>query len=194
MTPVEVITSLAITYGTSEYLYGSKKRAMYGTWVVSAVQLLEIILKLHFNLNFPTIPPSFWPLKLLLVAASFLGLLWFDVSRSNRIGPQSFLLNVGKSCLVLAPVCPWLSVLISCCFFLLISVFDFVGLDTKILNWPIYYGTLYGPFAFVFIDVKKKAASAPLLPHSSHTPSSCPPENAFITAGVAALKRFNQPR
>jgi len=191
---VEVVTSIAITYASSEYLYGSKRRALHGVWVVSAIQLCELILKLLFQLHMPTLPQSLWPIKVMLVATSFTLTLWFDVTRKNRVGFRSFLLNVGQSCLVLLPVCPWLSVLISCGFFVLISIFDVFGLNTNILNWPIYYGTLYGPFAFVYLDVKKKAASAPLLPHStSDSPSSQPAGTSMVAAGRAALKRFQQP-
>ena len=36
-----------------------------------------------------------------------------------------------------------------------VNAWEALGLPTEVLNWPIYYGTLYGPFSCVYFRVKK---------------------------------------
>jgi hypothetical protein len=49
-----------------------------------------------------------------------------------------------------------LAVLISFIFMFVISIWDFLKLPEEWLQWPIYYGTLYGPFVYVYCTVKRQ--------------------------------------
>lgn len=153
MPVVEIATSCLLTYASSEYLYGSKRRCLRAAWVVIGLQLLEALLRLQFSVSLPHLPPRLWPLKVILVASTFVGTLWIDCSRVRRPEPRAFAAELWRACLYLAPVFPWVAILISCGFMVLIGLFDFVGLPTRVLNIPIYYGTLYGPFAIVYHQV-----------------------------------------
>ena len=37
------------------------------------------------------------------------------------------------------------------------SLLEAVSLSTSWLNWPIYYGTIYGPSVAVYYEVKRKS-------------------------------------
>lgn len=175
----EIATSLLITYASSEYYYGSKWRAIYAAWAAIAVQVFEAALRFAgYGLfdGWRAVAVSIWPVKVALVALSFIGGLWLDCSRVRRPDTQLFFKEIGRACLVLLPVFPWVAIFISFGFFILISMFDSLSLSTKVLNGPIYYGTLYGPFSIVYIRVKKAAAEAQMLPQTVVPRSRASPE------------------
>jgi hypothetical protein len=160
---VEIVTSVLLTYASSEYMYGSKYRCLYAVWVVIILQLFEAILALGLEITMPKVAFSL-PIKILLVSGSFCGTLWFDCSRSHNIAMKEFFVEVWKGCLFLFPVFPFVAIFISFIFMLISNVFIWFAIPTQILNWPIYYGTLYGPFAIVYHRVKKKMGSKTILP------------------------------
>ncbi len=55
----------------------------------------------------------------------------------------------------LLPIYPFLAVIISFGFLFVATLFEKMHLPTRILNMPIYYGTLYGPLSFMYWDIKK---------------------------------------
>ena len=55
----------------------------------------------------------------------------------------------------LLPIYPFLAVIISFGFLLVITIFETLHLDLSVLNGPIYYGTLYGPFSLIYKHVKQ---------------------------------------
>ena len=71
------------------------------------------------------------------------------------LAPKQFLQGVGKEFLKILPLYPFLAVLISFGFMIVISFCEHLHLPLNWLNWPIYYGTLYGPFSLVYFQVKK---------------------------------------
>ena len=70
----------------------------------------------------------------------------------------------GSVCMRLAPLCPLLSVLIGAGFLAFAQACEALALPTAWLNWPVYYGTLYGPFASVYVSVKAAARTHVPLP------------------------------
>lgn len=68
----------------------------------------------------------------------------------------TFLRVVGMAFLHVAPVYPFLAVLISFGFLFVIRLFELFHWPLEILNWPIYYGTLYGPFSVIYLRVKRQ--------------------------------------
>ncbi|KAL7581159.1 hypothetical protein ACA910_005949 [Epithemia clementina (nom. ined.)] len=94
--------------------------------------------------------------KILLVAFLYMITLYWDCRRVVRHLPlPAFVRQVGLAFCYVLPVYPALAVLISCGFFFLLTILDLLRIDANFLNWPIYYGTLYGPFSFVYWKVKR---------------------------------------
>ncbi len=68
---------------------------------------------------------------------------------------RRFLRCVGVKFLIILPVYPFLAVLISFFFMVVISLLEHLHLPLQWLNWPIYYMVLYGPFSLVYLQVKE---------------------------------------
>jgi len=186
---VEIVTSCLLTYSSTEYLYGTKRRALHAAWVVIGLQLLEAFISLKFSWRL-SLPANLWPLKVVLVAGTFIATLWLDCARVRRPEPRAFAAELGRAMLVLLPVFPWVTVLLSFGFLVLGSALEFAGLPTRVLNGPIYYGTLYGPFSIVYHQVKKRQAYSPLLPSISSAgngETSAPPEFRIIREMLPGL-------
>jgi hypothetical protein len=85
----------------------------------------------------------------------------------------SFLRQVAIAFLRILPVYPFLAVLISFVFLFVISAFEALHLPLEILNMPIYYGTLYGPFSYIYYNVKRRVIeSTQSLPTTSNNNSN----------------------
>jgi hypothetical protein len=66
-----------------------------------------------------------------------------------------FLPYVGRAFVRILPAYPFMAVMISFGFMFIINIWEFFHLPLEWLNSPIYYGTLYGPFGWIYIHVKK---------------------------------------
>lgn len=183
----EVVNALFLTYLATEYLvsnqeshaplqgrhlawrdYWQRPRYLMPSAIVLVINVVERLSigtttasrVLHQFLHIP---------KILFAAASYVLVLYYDCRRvqsSLAVGP--FLRQVGWAFLYVLPVYPFLAVLISFGFLLVINVFEFLHLDEQILNMPIYYGVMYGPFSFVYWRVKEKMIQERnILPFSS---------------------------
>jgi len=86
---------------------------------------------------------------------------------------SDFLPKVTKAFCRILPVYPVAAVLISFGFLFVINLFELLHLPVNLLNWPIYYGTLYGPFSYIYFTVKRNVVreSRNTLPVSMN----CPP-------------------
>ncbi|KAG7374737.1 hypothetical protein IV203_013832 [Nitzschia inconspicua] len=71
---------------------------------------------------------------------------------------SAFLPKVGWAFFKVLPAYPFLAVLISFGFLFVINIWEFLHLPEEWLNMPIYYGTLYGPFAYTYVHVKQQVA------------------------------------
>lgn len=96
--------------------------------------------------------------KIILAAVLYIAVLYVDCLRHapNNLTPKRFMGRVGIEFLKILPLYPFLAVLISCVFMFIISFCEHLHLPLDWLNWPIYYGTLYGPFSLVYFQVKSK--------------------------------------
>ena len=93
--------------------------------------------------------------KILFAAVSYVVALYVDCRRvSPKLTLGEFLPAVAWAFLRVIPVYPFLAVLISFVFLFVIAIVEGLGLPEDWLNWPIYYGTLYGPFSYVYWRVK----------------------------------------
>ena len=111
------------------------------------------------------------PTKLCLAASSYVMALYIDIHRDRTNGNTNtnkktkkqkmefrsvFLPKVGWAFLKILPAYPFLAVVISFLFLFVIDLWEWLGLPLEWLNNPIYYGTLYGPFAYTYVHVKNE--------------------------------------
>jgi hypothetical protein len=96
--------------------------------------------------------------KILLAAILYVVVLYIDCLKHTRqqLPIRRFLGCVGVQFLKILPLYPFLVVLISFGFMVFISLLEHLHIPLEWLNWPLYYGTLYGPFSFVYFQVKAK--------------------------------------
>jgi hypothetical protein len=119
--------------------------------------------------------------KVVLIMMLYLIALYVDCRRSSYSSSSPlrlrlFLRRVGVSFCQLLPAYPILAILISFGFLFVINFFEFMKWNVEILNAPIYYGTLYGPFSLIYWNVKRGVMddARSLLPTTS---SARPPHN-----------------
>lgn len=97
--------------------------------------------------------------KILFAAIIYVLALFIDcrqLCHGELLFFKMFLPMVSRAFVRVLPVYPFLAVLISFGFLFVINLFEFLHLPEEWLNLPIYYGTLYGPFSFVYWKVKEK--------------------------------------
>lgn len=106
--------------------------------------------------------------RVVVAAVAYLTALFWDcrrtVARQRRTGNQhkhhvmtfakDFLPRVLTAFLTVLPLYPLAAIIISFGFLILITIFEALHLPESLLNWPIYYGTLYGPFSYIYHVVK----------------------------------------
>lgn len=166
----EVINAIFITYIGTEYLLASdgvttNKRLT----TVFQSKAFAIVLATVFVLNvidrvtgaadvINEVLQGFLHLpKVAFAAIVYMVALYFDCKRVAKVLTlKTFLPLVGKAFCRVLPVYPFLAVAISFVFMIVINVFEALHLPLELLNWPIYYGTLYGPFSFVYWKVKER--------------------------------------
>jgi len=119
--------------------------------------------------------------RILLAAVTFVGGLYADCARRARVPAPAFFRALGAALLYVAPVYPLLAVAISCVFLVAIAAVERAGLPPDVLDAPVYYGCLYGPFAAVYVDAKRTLAARRFdLPTTTATATA---------AGDAAVRR-----
>ena len=105
--------------------------------------------------------------RVVLAALSFSCACYFDTRRlaAFDLTPVAFLSVLWRAFLLaFLPAFPFLAVGVSFALFILVSLLEFASLPTSWLNAPIYYGTLYGPFAFLYWYAKKRVLEGGALP------------------------------
>lgn len=96
--------------------------------------------------------------RILFAAIAYIIALYSDCRRNfpSMDFWREFLPQVLRAFCYVLPVYPFMAVLISFGFLLVINLFEFLRIPLEYLNMPIYYGTLYGPFSLVYWRVKEK--------------------------------------
>lgn len=165
----EVVNALFFTYIGTEYLLDcnsvSPKRVtqLFRTKAFTLVVFLVICINVIDRVTgaadvLNNLLQGFLHLpRIVLAALAYIVALYFDC---RRVAPvlkvKTFLPLVGKAFLRVLPAYPFLAVIISFGFMVLINIFETFHIPLEYLNSPIYYGTLYGPFSFVYWKVKEK--------------------------------------
>jgi hypothetical protein len=94
----------------------------------------------------------------------FLAFIWYDMRRTHRIDLRGIAFELARATPFVVSTFPLISVLLGMGFMILLWIFDLASMDTKVLNSPIYYGLLYGPFLTYHFQVKRQLRRAPTLP------------------------------
>ena len=126
----------------------------------------------------------FWHLpKIILAAVVYVAALYYDCQWTLVRGDPSrsvtlrfgsdFGPRVVRALVRILPLYPILAVLASFGFLFVITAFEWLHWSTDLLNWPIYYGTLYGPFSYIYWTVKSQVVDD--YRNTSILPTSTPP-------------------
>ena len=117
--------------------------------------------------------------KVAIAALLFLTALYYDcrytVSKASNSKKQldlrtDFIPRVARAFVLILPVYPFLAVLISFGFLFVINIFEFLRIPVELLNWPVYYGTLYGPFSYIYSVVKRDVVAEMTILPRRHSP------------------------
>lgn len=105
--------------------------------------------------------------KAIFAAMAYFVALYLDIKRRvPHLDYSKFRSRVCWAFAKILPAYPFLAVLISFVFMFVINIWEALNLPMELLNAPIYYGTLYGPFAWVYVHVKREvlneASSLPM--------------------------------
>ena len=186
----EILNSLFLTYLASEYLVAEeprieqrrqnsnrlktllKKRTVPLAVLVLVVNILETYLwtintGVSAFLHSSIIQQLIHLPKAIFAAIAYVIGLYLDIRYNHKqhLSTKTYLKKVGIAFCKVLPAYPILAVLISFVFLFVINIFEALNLPLELLNMPIYYGTLYGPFAWVYVYVKRQVCdSATSLP------------------------------
>ena len=157
---LEVLTALILTHAASEYLHGSRRRAL---GCALAVVVLRTLAAAHAALD--RFSALLFAVKVPLTAVLYVATLYCDtVVYHGQLSRVAFWAELCSAALRLLPLFPLLSLLIAFCFLEVGTVFERMGWPTIWLNSPIQYGVLYGPFAYIYVRVKAVAKTSTPLP------------------------------
>lgn len=95
--------------------------------------------------------------RVLLATVAYPLACYLDLLRtSSSLRFRDFLSLIPRALLVTVGLFPLLLIGIGAIFLALCSVLEHTGVDPHVINWPIYYGVLYGPFAGFYFDIKRR--------------------------------------
>ena len=95
--------------------------------------------------------------RVCLAALAYVAALYLDCRGAQpALAPAPFAATVLAAFCRVLPVYPFLAIAISFGFLFVVSAFERLGWATDVLNLPIYYGTLYGPFSWIYWTVKRR--------------------------------------
>ncbi|CAB9498035.1 expressed unknown protein [Seminavis robusta] len=160
----EVVNALLLTYFGTEYLLAEagnlpKRKTQAFFYLVASVIFVNIFDRVTGAAEvINSLLQGFLHLpKVLFAAFAYVVALYFDCKKLQAaLTVKTFLPLVGKAFLRVLPAYPFLAVVISFGFMIVINIFEALHIPLEYLNWPIYYGTLYGPFSFVYWKVKER--------------------------------------
>jgi hypothetical protein len=167
----EVLNALFLTYLATEYhLAASSAAFQKQSWLGFTLQprLISAFIALIFINIFDRVSGAadlantllqgfFHAPKILLVILMYSACLYWDCRRIQpRIKAGQFARTLMVAFLQILPLYPLLAIAISFGFLMVINLFEFLHLRLELLNMPIYYGTLYGPFSLIYFKVKSR--------------------------------------
>ena len=160
MSATEILASILCTYASSEYLHGSRKRALYAAFAALFVTIVHATQDWVAEM----LPALGIVSKVPLVAAVYCGTLYADAVVYGGMRRVQFARAFTGALMELLPLFPLLSIAFAFVFLEMGELSERLGMGHKWLNVPIYYGVLYGPFCYLYVRVKAVARASTLLP------------------------------
>ena len=158
----EILLSLLCTIAASEYLHGSRWRAFWAAIAALSVNTLLLLPAVVGPLIQPVLALQS---KVPLVALCFLVALHADtVLCRQQLSHAEFLMEVAAAVIRLLPLFSFLAIAIAFVFLEIGEACERLGLKTRWLDNPIYYGVLHGPFGYVYVSVRGIAKARTVLP------------------------------
>ena len=168
----EVANALCITYVATEYILASdgtssSRSRNHNPWWHSRSNLVVAVVVVIVNvldritgaavLANELFQGILHAPRVVFAALAYVVALYVDCHRSlPTLNASTFLRHVGAAFCRVAPAYPILAVMISFIFMFVISAFEALHLPLELLNGPIYYCTLYGPFSVIYLQVKRR--------------------------------------
>eukprot|EP00471_Norrisiella_sphaerica_P007871 CAMPEP_0184495316 /NCGR_PEP_ID=MMETSP0113_2-20130426/30952_1 /TAXON_ID=91329 /ORGANISM="Norrisiella sphaerica, Strain BC52" /LENGTH=188 /DNA_ID=CAMNT_0026881453 /DNA_START=252 /DNA_END=818 /DNA_ORIENTATION=+ len=126
--------------------------ALAGGSIFSVVFLVSLLLGWHDALEDKT-----FFTKILMISVTYALVCWYDTKRRRQgLKLGEFLLHFlnasTEACLMMPIIATGLATILV----LTVSIVSAFHLTTEWLNWPIYYTVLYGPWAAVYVLVKRR--------------------------------------
>lgn len=188
----EIVNALFLTYVGTEWMLTTAKetrhynngqnflRILVQNKLFSILVAFINVVDALKNAFTPSTLTTLWHVRIALAAFAYVVALFIDCKRSKpNLTLPNFLRQVAIAFLRVLPVYPFLAVLISFLFLFVISAFEALHLPLELLNMPIYYGTLYGPFSYIYYNVKRRVIeSTQSLPTMSDSSNNMTPDFA----------------
>eukprot|EP00928_Gymnodinium_smaydae_P075230 TRINITY_DN58232_c0_g1_i1.p1 TRINITY_DN58232_c0_g1~~TRINITY_DN58232_c0_g1_i1.p1 ORF type:complete len:245 (+),score=35.90 TRINITY_DN58232_c0_g1_i1:75-809(+) len=120
-----------------------------------ALRTFMIVFKLDRSSEEVSLPPVCR--RVILAMILYPMACYFDLLRHHpKLTIREFGAFVPRALLITAGLFGPAVVAIAAFFLVLSSAMEGLGADPHILNWPIYYGVLYGPFGAFYFSVKRQ--------------------------------------
>ena len=179
---LELWNSLCLTLLASEltlrqdtadqWAWGCARRNWFGVWLLPNIVFVgvrftslastavdELLHNAGVALSFVSVLLKSSAARALVVAAAFAGTLWLSLTRTHAgqaLTPLAFARILMVSVLESLPILPIIACVVAFAFLVLVSLCQWLALPTSWLNWPIYFGVLYGPFATIFFVARRR--------------------------------------
>jgi len=109
---------------------------------------------------------------MLFIVGSYAGVCFWDARRRRPgLETRDFLVHFALATIETAVVMPFVATGLAALFLFVASACEFLGMGTDWLNYPIYYGVLYGPWAGVYVQVKRRCVAGESTGESQKTDS-----------------------
>lgn len=104
-------------------------------------------------------------LKEVCAMFAFALLTYVDIKRMNPYFTASSLVEeISRAFPLMMSMYPLLILVVGLLFLAIASLMETLNLETAVLNLPVYYGIIYGPFFHLYYHVKKEGKKAHILP------------------------------
>ena len=164
--------TLRLDTATTLEAWFSTRRNWFGVWLLPNIVFVgvrfisrastavdEFLHNAGVALSFVSVLLKSSAARALVVAAAFAGTLWLSLTRTHAgqaLTPLAFARILIVSVLESLPILPIIACIVAFSFLVLVSLCQWLALPTSWLNWPIYFGVLYGPFATIFFVARRR--------------------------------------
>ena len=95
--------------------------------------------------------------RILCIIFTYSSVCFIDIRRRRpSLEPIDFVVHFMVAFAQTVLLMPLIAIAFGCIFLVVLSFCQLIHVSTDWLNWPIYYGVLYGPWSFVYVLVKRR--------------------------------------